>query len=190
MALFGDSLGSVYNVGDSTGWSSLGSFDYNGWAASMNMQVGDSIVFTYNPQLHNVMQVDKDDYVKCSTTHPKATFTTGNDGFIFNTPGTFFFICGFPGHCSSGLKMAIKVTNSAPQTNTSPPPPPPQQPKTPTLSPPPPSPSTFQGPPECPPGGAGGYQYPPGFTFYHPNAAAQLHPYKFTLLLLGLALLK
>ena len=41
--LFGISLGAVYKVGDSAGWSIMGNVDYNKWASTNNFHVGDVI---------------------------------------------------------------------------------------------------------------------------------------------------
>lgn len=37
------SNGAVYKVGDSTGWTTIGNFDYKKWAATKTFQVGDTI---------------------------------------------------------------------------------------------------------------------------------------------------
>ncbi|KAJ7007623.1 hypothetical protein NC653_006606 [Populus alba x Populus x berolinensis] len=41
MALCGVSMATVYQVGDSTGWTSMGQVDYQDWAASKNFHGGD-----------------------------------------------------------------------------------------------------------------------------------------------------
>lgn len=43
MAVFGFCLGSVYNVGDSAGWTIIGNVDYNTWASSKTFQIGDTL---------------------------------------------------------------------------------------------------------------------------------------------------
>ncbi|KAF5732513.1 hypothetical protein HS088_TW17G00040 [Tripterygium wilfordii] len=219
ICLFGVCLGAVYNVGDTVGWTSVGGVDYNNWAASKNFQLGDSIVFNYNPKFHNVKQVDSNAYQACDASRPIASLASGNDKFMLTNPGTFFFICGVPGHCSNGLKMALNVIGSAPQTRPQTPPPPPSTYQTPPQTPPPPPstyqtppqtpppPSTYQTPPDCPPGGsqshpAGsggsplppGFQYPPAAFNLYPfgnqmNAAAELHYSSYKLACLFLALI-
>ena len=37
------SMGEVYRVGDSTGWTNIGHVDYKTWSANKNFHVGDSI---------------------------------------------------------------------------------------------------------------------------------------------------
>ncbi|KAJ7007700.1 hypothetical protein NC653_006663 [Populus alba x Populus x berolinensis] len=66
----------------------MGQVDYQDWVASKNFHGGDTLVFNYNNQFHNVKQV----------TH---------QGFEL---GHFYFICGYPGHCQAGQKIDILVT--------------------------------------------------------------------------------
>ncbi|KAJ6955234.1 mavicyanin [Populus alba x Populus x berolinensis] len=44
----------VYQVGDSAGWTSMGQVDYQDWAANKNFHGGDTLVFNYNNQFHNL----------------------------------------------------------------------------------------------------------------------------------------
>ncbi|OWM74239.1 chemocyanin-like [Punica granatum] len=99
----------VYKVGDAAGWTTIGNVNYKQWAALKNFQVGDVIIFQYNPQFHNVMQVTHAEYKACNTTSPKATYTTGNDSITITTRGHHHFFCGVPGHCQVGQKVDINV---------------------------------------------------------------------------------
>ncbi|KAI4304065.1 hypothetical protein MLD38_039628 [Melastoma candidum] len=103
----------VYKVGDSTGWTTLGNFNYKQWAAAKNFRLGDIIVFEYNAQFHNVMQVTHAEYRACNTTSPKATYTTGNDSITLTRRGHHYYFCGVPGHCQSGQKVDINVPRLA-----------------------------------------------------------------------------
>ncbi|KAJ0966298.1 hypothetical protein J5N97_027436 [Dioscorea zingiberensis] len=112
LALFlfvGPSEEKVYKVGDSSGWTTIGNVNYTAWASSKNFQVGDTIVFEYNKQFHNVIEVSKADYQTCTAASPLATFTTGNDSISIKKTGHLYFICGFPGHCGAGQKVDIRV---------------------------------------------------------------------------------
>ncbi|KAJ8547376.1 hypothetical protein K7X08_010962 [Anisodus acutangulus] len=51
------SFGTMYKVGGSAGWTTIGNVDYKQWAANKTFVVGDVIVFKYSPQFYNVMQV-------------------------------------------------------------------------------------------------------------------------------------
>ncbi|KAK4434018.1 Mavicyanin [Sesamum alatum] len=104
--------GAVHKVGDSSGWTTIGNVDYRQWAAAKTFQLGDIIVFEYNPQFHNVMQVTHAEYKACNASSPIATHTTGNDSITINTHGHHFFVCGVPGHCQAGQKVDINVLRS------------------------------------------------------------------------------
>ncbi|CAM8986105.1 unnamed protein product [Rhodiola kirilowii] len=101
--------GAVHMVGDKTGWTTIGNYDYKAWAASKNFQVGDVITFVYHSEYHNVMQVTQPEYTSCNVTKPIATYATGNDSITIKTYGNHYFLCGVPGHCQSGQKVDINV---------------------------------------------------------------------------------
>ncbi|XP_054820726.1 uclacyanin 1-like [Prosopis cineraria] len=105
------SEGAVYKVGGSSGWTSIGRVDYKNWAASKIFQVGDTIIFEYNPEYHNVMRVTYEMYKSCNVSAgtPIETFNTGNDSIKINNHGHNLFMCGFPGHCLKGQKVDINV---------------------------------------------------------------------------------
>ncbi|XP_059625386.1 chemocyanin-like [Cornus florida] len=109
MAVSGVSMGVVYKVGDSEGWTSLGHVDYKSWALSKIFKIGDVIVFEYNNQYHNVIRVTHKNFNACNATAPYANFTSGNDSFTIKKGGHFYFICGVPGHCQAGQKVDIRV---------------------------------------------------------------------------------
>ncbi|KAJ9182086.1 hypothetical protein P3X46_006116 [Hevea brasiliensis] len=109
MELFQVMDAAIYKVGDSAGWTTIGNIDYKGWAATKTFQVGDTIVFEYNPQFHNVMRVTHAMYRACNASAPLATYTTGNDSITIKTRGHHFFFCGVPGHCQAGQKVDINL---------------------------------------------------------------------------------
>ncbi|XP_052191048.1 mavicyanin-like [Diospyros lotus] len=106
------SSASVYKVGDSAGWTTIGNVDYKQWAATKTFQLGDVIIFQYNPQFHNVMRVNHTGYRSCNASNPIATHTSGNDSITINTHGHHFFMCGVPGHCQAGQKVDINVLHT------------------------------------------------------------------------------
>ncbi|KAI5333663.1 hypothetical protein L3X38_023795 [Prunus dulcis] len=110
MALYGVCFGAVYRVGDSNGWTSRGLVDYNEWASTKDFHVNDTLIFTYNNQFHNVMQVTNQDFQSCNTTSAMATYTSGSDTVTLNRSGHFYFLCGTPGHCQAGQNVDINVT--------------------------------------------------------------------------------
>ncbi|CAD5167325.1 unnamed protein product [Musa acuminata subsp. malaccensis] len=117
----GPAEGAVYKVGDSAGWTIMGSPNYTAWAASKTFHVGDTIaVFEYNNSFHNVLEVTKAEYNACNASSPIATYATGNDSITIKTKGHHYFLCGFPGHCTIGQKVDIyipKSSSAAPSTS-------------------------------------------------------------------------
>ncbi|XWS76399.1 hypothetical protein CRYUN_Cryun01aG0172900 [Craigia yunnanensis] len=113
LAFFGVSIGAVYKVGDSTGWTSLGNIDYSKWASTQTFHVGDSLLFEYNSQFHNVMQVTHKDFHSCNRTSAIASYTSGSDSVTLKRPGHYYFLCGAPGHCQAGQKVDVLVTSSS-----------------------------------------------------------------------------
>nr|GMD66108.1 mavicyanin-like [Ipomoea batatas] len=107
------SMGGVYKVGGGAGWTTIGNVDYKQWAAAKTFEIGDVVVFEYNPQLHNVMQVTHAMYKSCNASSPIATYTTGNDSITIKSGGHHFFLCGVPGHCQFGQKVDINVVGAA-----------------------------------------------------------------------------
>nr|QQP23409.1 cupredoxin superfamily protein [Sedum alfredii] len=102
--------GAVYFVGDKTGWTTLGNYDYKAWAATKNFQVGDVITFVYHSEIHNVLQVTEPEYTSCNVTKkPILSFATGNDSITLTTNGHHYFLCGVSGHCQKGQKVDVNV---------------------------------------------------------------------------------
>uniref|UniRef100_A0A0D9X0K8 Phytocyanin domain-containing protein n=1 Tax=Leersia perrieri TaxID=77586 RepID=A0A0D9X0K8_9ORYZ len=108
----GMAAAAVYEVGDKAGWTIMGNPNYGIWASSKKFHKGDTVVFTYNKQFHNVLAVSKADYKNCNTSKPIATWSTGNDSVVLNTTGHHYFLCGYPSHCSIGQKVDIRVATS------------------------------------------------------------------------------
>ncbi|CAH8282292.1 unnamed protein product [Eruca vesicaria subsp. sativa] len=109
VALFGVGVeGTVHKVGDSSGWTMMG-VDYQAWASSRTFQVGDSLVFEYNNELHDVTEVTPHDFELCDQSNPLARYQTGSDTVTLTKPGFQHFICGVPGHCDIGQKLDILV---------------------------------------------------------------------------------
>ncbi|KAL7598743.1 hypothetical protein Lser_V15G27272 [Lactuca serriola] len=102
--------GEVYKVGGSAGWTNIGHVDYKTWASTKTFRVGDTIVFEYNKDFHNVARVTYTEFLTCKgSAAPYATFTSGNDSFPIKYPGHYYFICTIPGHCEAGQKVDIRV---------------------------------------------------------------------------------
>ncbi|KAL7200683.1 hypothetical protein ACSBR1_032583 [Camellia fascicularis] len=152
VSVCGVSKGAVYKVGDSTGWTNTGHVDYKAWSAAKLFHVGDTILFEYNKQFHNVIRVTHKNFNACNATAPYFTLNSGNDSFTIPRGGHFYFICSIPGHCEAGQKVDIRVpktTNTtAPHPTSSPAPAPLQTPQSPPL--PSPSPPVLLSPVPAP----------------------------------------
>ncbi|KAL6658858.1 hypothetical protein ACP70R_002898 [Stipagrostis hirtigluma subsp. patula] len=102
-----------YTVGAPAGSWDLRT-NYTRWASSINFRAGDQLVFKYSRTAHNVVEVSKADYDSCSGSSPLATFQTGDDAVPLPAAGvTRYFICGVPGHCDAGMKLAVRVEAAA-----------------------------------------------------------------------------
>ncbi|KAJ7299715.1 hypothetical protein O6H91_Y170500 [Diphasiastrum complanatum] len=76
------------------------------------------VVFNYTANSHSVLQVSKPDYDSCSIVSPLKTYSTGLDNVPI-TSSNMYFVCGYPNHCSQGMKIAISAA-STPITPTGP----------------------------------------------------------------------
>ncbi|XP_042016916.1 mavicyanin-like [Salvia splendens] len=114
--------GVVHKVGESAGWTNINltSSYYNSWTASKNFQVGDTILFEYNKEFHNVVRVTHKNFNECNPTAPYASWATGNDSFPITKTGHYYFICGLPSHCQAGQRVDIRVTQRTPTQSPSP----------------------------------------------------------------------
>ncbi|KAJ1280238.1 hypothetical protein BS78_04G215700 [Paspalum vaginatum] len=102
-----------YVVGDSSGWTS--GVDYATWAKGKTFGVGDNLVFQYSA-MHTVAEVGSADYSACSASNSIQSYTDQNTKIALTAPGTRYFICGTPGHCSGGMKLAVTVSAAAAPT--------------------------------------------------------------------------
>ncbi|RCV12052.1 hypothetical protein SETIT_2G237300v2 [Setaria italica] len=102
-------------VGDSQGWTT--GVDYTSWASGKSFSVGDKLVFNYVSKAHTVTEVSKSGYDACSGNNNLLDDDSGSTTVPLNTPGTHYFICNVPGHCSDGMKFAVTVS-ATPSGNT------------------------------------------------------------------------
>ncbi|KAF5185525.1 Blue copper protein [Thalictrum thalictroides] len=108
----------TYTVGDTNGWAT--SVDYSTWTSGKSFAVGDTLVFTYGAGAHTVDEVSESDYSSCSTGNSISSDSTGSTSITLKTPGTHYYICGIPGHCSGGMKLAVTVGGNGTTTPVSP----------------------------------------------------------------------
>ncbi|KZV20058.1 blue copper protein-like [Dorcoceras hygrometricum] len=121
----------TYTVGDSLGWTVPpgGAIAYQTWARGKSFLVGDTLVFNFTTNTHDVVEVTKTEFDSCNTAST-AIITTGPARITLNSSGEHFYICTLPRHCSLGQKLAINVTAGGATVT------PPISPSTPSGSPP------------------------------------------------------
>ncbi|CAL4996511.1 unnamed protein product [Urochloa decumbens] len=113
-AVLGTAHGASYTVGAPAGSWDLRT-NYTSWASGVTFRAGDQLVFKYSRAAHNVLEVSRADYDSCSGSSALNTFTTGDDVVPLTSGGvTRYFICGVPGHCDAGMKLAVRVEAAAP----------------------------------------------------------------------------
>ncbi|XP_027902196.1 basic blue protein-like [Vigna unguiculata] len=94
----------TYTVGGPSGWT----FNTDTWPNGKRFRAGDVLVFKYDSTSHNVVAVDKNGYSKCRSTAGAKVLSSGNDQ-IKLARGQNYFICNYPGHCESGMKISINA---------------------------------------------------------------------------------
>ncbi|RLN12328.1 basic blue protein-like [Panicum miliaceum] len=103
-----EAAGATYLVGDAAGWTR--NVDYGQWLAGKTFHAGDTLVFKYNATYHDVVWVSKGGYRRCVVS-PKGRAPVYRTGYaaVRLPAGAHYFICGAPGHCQAGMKLAVKV---------------------------------------------------------------------------------
>ncbi|PKA63199.1 Early nodulin-like protein 1 [Apostasia shenzhenica] len=97
-------------VGGSTGWTTpLNSSFYSDWSSSQKFAAGDVLVFNFQQRTHEVVEVSKSGFDSCSAVNPLGPPILAGPASLTLTDGDHYFICGFPGHCTQGQKLAVAV---------------------------------------------------------------------------------
>uniref|UniRef100_A0A0C9S9U1 TSA: Wollemia nobilis Ref_Wollemi_Transcript_6168_1355 transcribed RNA sequence n=1 Tax=Wollemia nobilis TaxID=56998 RepID=A0A0C9S9U1_9CONI len=113
-------------VGGSAGWTNfddsiLAAPDYASWASSQTIQIGDSLVFKYQPFYHDVyMLPNKKAFDYCNFTE-STLLDEGKSGsftWIPSKEGVYYFACnrsveGAITHCEAGQKVSIKASGKS-----------------------------------------------------------------------------
>jgi hypothetical protein len=66
-------------------------------------------VFNYPSEEHTVMEVGKNDYFACAGGSALSNDRSGSTNITLAGPGTRYFICNIPGHCTVGMRLAVTV---------------------------------------------------------------------------------
>ncbi|KAJ9692682.1 hypothetical protein PVL29_011660 [Vitis rotundifolia] len=120
----------VHVVGDSTGWTvpQGGAATYTSWASGKQFVVGDTLVFNFATNAHDVAELSKESFDACDFSSTIGSIiTTGPANITLATAGNHYYVCTIGSHCTSGQKLAISVSAtpgaSPPSSSTAPPPP-------------------------------------------------------------------
>ncbi|XP_051177040.1 chemocyanin [Lolium perenne] len=95
----------VFNVGDRGGWS----FNTNSWPTGKRFKAGDVLVFKYDATAHDVVAVSAAGYKACAKPARGAKVYKSGADRVTLARGTNYFICSVPGHCQSGMKIAVNA---------------------------------------------------------------------------------
>ncbi|KAF9687129.1 hypothetical protein SADUNF_Sadunf02G0061600 [Salix dunnii] len=104
IVLTGHVHAATYTVGGSGGWT----LNVDSWPKGKRFKAGDTLVFTYDPTIHDVVAVNRGGYSSCITPEGARVYKSGKDQ-IKLSKGQNFFICNVAGHCESGMKIAINA---------------------------------------------------------------------------------
>ena len=66
-------------------------------------------VFNYQARAHTVTEVSQTNFDSCNGNSPLSNDNGGSTTIRLSSPGMHYFICTIPGHCSSGMKLAVNV---------------------------------------------------------------------------------
>ncbi|KAI9125854.1 hypothetical protein K1719_003272 [Acacia pycnantha] len=105
-----------FTVGGSSGWFNSppgGASFYSNWASGLTFKVNDVLVFNFATGSHDVAILTKANFDSCNVNNPVQLITNGPARVTLNRTGEFYFACGFQGHCSSGQKLSINVSNTS-----------------------------------------------------------------------------
>ncbi|CAH8341405.1 unnamed protein product [Eruca vesicaria subsp. sativa] len=104
-------FGKDYKVGDSNEWKVPEESDfYSKWSEEKQFHVGDNLLFYYNDQVDDVLEISSDlEFKSCDTTSPVAVHNGGQDLISLTKPGIRYFITSRIGHCEAGLKLRVVV---------------------------------------------------------------------------------
>ncbi|XP_074263705.1 basic blue protein [Silene latifolia] len=104
LAIAQPTVGTPYTVGDAGGWT----FNVVNWPNGKSFRAGDVLAFNYASSLHNVVVVNRGGYTSCNPQSGAKVYTSGKDN-IKLSKGPNYFICTIPGHCQSGMKIAVNA---------------------------------------------------------------------------------
>ncbi|CAM8980909.1 unnamed protein product [Rhodiola kirilowii] len=107
--LSGASAATKYRVGDGL-WSipPHPSF-YSNWSSSCAFMVGDSLIFEFDSQYYDLIQVSGREHEDCTSSNPFRTFGVSPAVIKFVEEGVFYFTSSIGNYCLLGLRVAVTV---------------------------------------------------------------------------------
>uniref|UniRef100_A0A0E0LT47 Phytocyanin domain-containing protein n=1 Tax=Oryza punctata TaxID=4537 RepID=A0A0E0LT47_ORYPU len=85
----------------------------NRWAEATRFHVGDNLVFKFDGAADAVLEVTRDDYNRCGTGSPVATYKPTGGAAAATVPltrsGYHFFVGATPGSCDKGERVIVLV---------------------------------------------------------------------------------
>ncbi|KAJ8536225.1 hypothetical protein K7X08_034626 [Anisodus acutangulus] len=113
----------AHMVGDNMGWIiPNGASAYTDWAAGKTFRVGDTLVFNFRTNNHDVQRVQKTSFDECNSQNAIGSpIMTGPANVTLDTAGDHYYICTFGTHCRNGQKLAITVSSSTGTPGANPP---------------------------------------------------------------------
>ncbi|XP_051211432.1 mavicyanin-like [Lolium perenne] len=108
-----------FTVGDAAGWT----LKYPAvWTDGKAFVVGDSLMFMYPSDKHNVMEVMGTDFKAYNVTgNALGTWNSGSDTVPLAKVGRRWFVCGVGNHCAQGMKFLVVTADSSAQAPAAPP---------------------------------------------------------------------
>ncbi|CAN1138662.1 unnamed protein product [Linum perenne] len=94
----------TYIVGDEDGWDLTN--DMEAWPQGKTFYAGDTLVFKYDLQYHNVVVTDQVGHDTCTVTKNSKIYDSEDDHIQLRY-GQNFFISSLNNDCPAGMKMAI-----------------------------------------------------------------------------------
>ncbi|GLT66459.1 hypothetical protein SLA2020_388240 [Shorea laevis] len=96
--------------GKADSWTSPPSSDsLSQWAEKNRFNVGDFLIFEYNPKSDSVLQVTKEEYESCNKSNPIKEYNDPKTKVELDRPGPFYFISKAEGSCEKGQKLTVVV---------------------------------------------------------------------------------
>ncbi|KAK2634545.1 hypothetical protein Ddye_029337 [Dipteronia dyeriana] len=113
------SKGVEYRVGDSV-WS-IPPYPhfYSDWSSAHLFYMADSLVFDFETELSNLIEVAALDYQKCSANNPIKILISGPATILLKEAGVFYFLCNLSNYCDLGQRISI-IVHDPPHANSPP----------------------------------------------------------------------